>query len=183
MTRTRAKSKEKVSDKGAEDSDLSYRSCTVFIWLDRAPRAPDWWVDQSTASGTGKGSRSTPRCPGLRCGDLRKRDGNRQCSNGGLCKECCDIYQKGGFLPKCDHVPHNYQRKLEEVSTPDADEDEALTAAPTSQGITASNLPYSPARRSHAKDRSGIVLLSRNNSHKLNLAIPRIWGIQVQKSG
>lgn len=37
------------------------------------------------------------------------------CSNGGLCKECCDEFQRKGLLPSCGYSQHNYSRRQEEV--------------------------------------------------------------------
>lgn len=61
------------------------------------------------------------KCPGRLCKDrLSARIGNKACTNGLMCKQCCDDHQREGFLPKCGYSSHNYERKVENVSPPAA---------------------------------------------------------------
>lgn len=54
----------------------------------------------------GKG-RHTLTCTGAPCDARQKRSsGNKLCSNGQLCKDCCLNYQGQGF-PPCRHSAHN----------------------------------------------------------------------------
>lgn len=72
---------------------------------------PDWWVDGAHLTTDGR----KIRCPGEPCmARVKVHFGNKKCSNGGLCSDCCQKYQDKGFLA-CDYSPHNYNRKLEKV--------------------------------------------------------------------
>lgn len=123
MSPQKAKEKERQARVAGLTPDASYRPCDRFVWLEKHPRAPSWWIDQTTA---GDDANRGIRCPGARCvqkgtsnpkGDQKSKKGNKNCTNGGLCKECCDAYQRGGFLQSCGHAPHNYTKKLENVRT------------------------------------------------------------------
>lgn len=122
MTPQKAKEKELRAEVDGLSPDASYRACNRFVWLEKHPRAPTWWIDQTTDS---NGSSKSIKCPGVRCmqkatpnakSGRKPKDGNKQCTNVGLCRECCDVYQRGGFLPSCGYAPHNYTKKLENVS-------------------------------------------------------------------
>lgn len=107
------------SDNGHLDNDDSYRSCPIFIWLEDGPRAPEWWVDQNTSGKTFINGKYVVKCPGSKCMERRvPRDGNKACTNGALCNECCNTYQQGGFLPCCAYASHNYKIKIKNVSAP-----------------------------------------------------------------
>lgn len=170
MSASKAKKKEierEQIESGQPSSaiDKSYRPCSMFIWLDKAPRAPAWWIDQTVKENesTKEGKRKPIKCPGVRC-HLRthQKDGNRQCSNGGLCKECCDYYQRNGFLPSCGYLPHNQMKKLEEVS----DAKQAKTAH-------CSDIPYcrSQTRRPHPRSHFSVYpeLLRNRSSAQVRL--------------
>lgn len=139
MTPVKAKKKEVEASVTGLTPDNSYRPCGRFIWLEKHPRAPAWWVDQMTAVDRKKGN---VRCPGVRClqkgtpntkGGRKPKNGNKLCTNGGLCRECCDLYQRGGFLPDCGYAPHNYTKKLEDVSAREEQQQHVLTAARSPQ--------------------------------------------------
>lgn len=107
------------SQGGTSDNDNSYRPCSVWIWLDTSPRMPPWWVDQ-IAQKNPTDNQYAVRCPGMNCEKTKRvpKLGNKNCTNGGLCKICCDDYQIKGFLPSCGYAPHNYAKKLGEVGLP-----------------------------------------------------------------
>lgn len=124
MSPLKAKERERESQVQGLKPDASYRPCSRFVWLEKHPRAPTWWVDQATGA---KGGGKSIKCPGVRClqksvaegkemSGRKPKDGNKLCTNGGLCRECCDVYQRGDFLPDCGYAPHNYTKKLEQVS-------------------------------------------------------------------
>lgn len=99
------------------DQDDTYRACTKFEWLDEAPRAPEWWVDQNIAGNVIVEGKYVVKCPGMKCAARRApRNGNRACTNGGCCNECCDEYQRRGLLPRCGYSSHNFKKKIDEVS-------------------------------------------------------------------
>lgn len=95
----------------------SYRPCKTFTWLEETPKAPAWWIEAIIRSMAKPETDFSIKCPGRTCKDRRNaRVGNKSCTNGLLCRQCWDDYQKNGFLPKCGYSSHNYKRKLGRVS-------------------------------------------------------------------
>lgn len=79
---------------------------------------PHWKVDQHVRNqepSSPKRLQSLP-CPGDCCKrKVKPNPGNRQCSNGRLCIECCDKQQSNGYS-RCHYTQHNYKKDLEKVS-------------------------------------------------------------------
>lgn len=76
---------------------------------------PDWWLDEEEKDVEKDVVIRKPRCPGEPClGRMKANHGNKLCSNGGLCSDCCQKYQEIGFR-SCDYAAHNYDRTIEKV--------------------------------------------------------------------
>lgn len=118
MTPKKARQKVVKAGVGSIDTDETYRACKFFIWLEKAPVMPEWWLDQHAKGNIILNGKYVIRCPGALCQQrTTPHYGNKACSNGGLCNECCDEYQRGGFLPNCSYSSHNFKKKLELVSS------------------------------------------------------------------
>lgn len=84
----------------------AYRGCEFFRWLDNQHICPQWWINEN----------ATFRCPGEPCQMRTKPNpGNKKCSNGSMCADCCHKYQIKGFN-RCDYGPHNSDRPNQVVS-------------------------------------------------------------------
>lgn len=93
--------------KVAKETDEYRPYCDGFKWRVDYQQMPDWWVSEVTQPVT-PGSKKPPvRCPSESC-QMRPKphNGNRECSNGQLCKECCLAAQDKGYFD-CLCSSHN----------------------------------------------------------------------------
>lgn len=97
-----------ISSPSGEEPTLKYRSCRGFRWRDDLARMPSEWVgDTETMQSKATPDKYSIKCRGLACQDRRKtRPGNKSCSNGHLCKDCCYRAQRDGS-PECAYSTHN----------------------------------------------------------------------------
>lgn len=90
--------------------NVEYRKCEFFRWRDDLGRMTSELVDDMWSkknNGLSDRERAGVRCVGVGCAMRQQpRSGNRSCSNGRLCKSCCERAQKEGS-PPCTYSSHN----------------------------------------------------------------------------
>lgn len=114
---TKEEARRRAVTAGGENEYVAYRDCTKFTFREDLEPMPEWWVDENLFP-ENRGKMTRIKCPGLSCRQKTKpSQGNRACSNGTLCYECCDLYQQSGF-PACEHSSHNVKRNIHQVRGP-----------------------------------------------------------------
>lgn len=83
----------------------------MFRWLDPVLHPEQ----QSITTPSKGGNKAGLVCPGESCRVRTKPNrGNRNCSNGTLCSDCCYRVQNDG-RPQCLYPQHNYKREADKV--------------------------------------------------------------------
>lgn len=94
----------------AQISGVGYRKCDMFRWRDDLGRLPPEMVDEMWSKknlGPANREKSGVKCSGQSCSVREQpRPGNRSCSNGRYCRNCCERAQKNG-ASACNYSSHN----------------------------------------------------------------------------